>query len=855
MFDLWKKGSLAVLFVTALSQGLANPVNPPGQPQKPKENQGQLTDPYGDPLPPGAIARMGTTRFREPGCCQLVNYSPDGRLLASGGPNGIIIWEAATGKRTAFFQGRPTQEFDPTQPNRILAVECLTFSPDGRYLAAGFNYGEVHVWEVETGKLHLPLWELYAQLDFVAFTPDSRSVFAGSSREIRLCEVTSGRELGRWNAAGNEQQGRDELRRGPAFGAKAVSGDGKILAALTYDKTQRESALRIWDLARGEERPRLEGMAGAIAFGPDNTTLAIVRAEPDEIILVDAQKGKEIRSWKWRRDPLHSNGLAFAPDGKTLAAKGWLWDFTTGTALRRIGDYKGAITDVSFSPDGTALAVGTDRSQIVELLEVVTGKQMRSLEAHRGCVGRALAYAPDGRTLASGADCSIRLWDALTGKPLQRLGKESHFFSKLAFSPDGRILASAGHHIVVWDVETGEELLTMTGHDAFVTCIVFSPSGENLVSGGTDMTIRLWDVRTGKELRQYGPHQMPVSAAVFSPNGNFIASSGDRGTVWLWDVKTGKPLRRLETLLTDMPHSPSYCLAFSPEGDILASVNDHDCAIHFWNVNNGKKLGEIRGHVNERHPNLVYRISSLSFSPDGKSLATTGYDATIRVWEVLTGYERIRWPEAAEIAVFSPGRRTLASAGEATAALVWDLTRRSSDGNIRPLHLELKELAALWEDLASEDGVRAYEAVWTLVAASEQAPTFTKERVQAISRPNSTHLQRLVDELDSDSFNIREQASRELERFGEAAKVALVRAQQDQISADQRNRIEHLLAKLEKPLPRERIRILRAIEMLECVASPEARAVLEKLAAGAPGVTETEAARRALQRLRKNASN
>jgi len=843
------RGCLVVIVSLALPVGYPTPRGPLAATGKSEqEGKEQLRkDLYGDPLPPGAVARMGTLRFRQPGCCLHVAYSPDGKLLASGWDEGIAVWDVATGKRVAFFQARDYMP-PPTEQTPFPSVASLAFSLDGRYLAAGFRHGRgARVWEVVTGKLSFRLSEWYESLDFVAFTTDGRGVFTGDSHEIRLSEVTTAKELRRW-VVPPEGDLSAPSRRGDGFGCKALSPDGKTLAAVTHSPRM---ALWLWDTATGKECRRLDGVMNRFAFGPDSMTLAVsfTKKAQDQIVLLDVATGKEIRAWNRAREPLHDHDPAFSPDGKTLAADGWLWDVITGKAVRRIvDDHERSVYNVSFAPDGKTLAVG--RGNSIAFWEVATGKPLHVLPAHRDRVGRALAYSPDGRLLASGDYHSIRLWDPLTGKPSRCFGRKSHLFYTLAFSPDGRILASAGQHIVLWDPATGKELRELRGNESSVDCIAFAPDGKTLISGAEDF--RLWEVATGKELYRFEHLGGRARAVAFSPDGKTVALSGGGGAVWLWDVTTRKLLHTFVAPYWEQHGSPDCCLAFSPNGDTLASVNSHHRVILLWDVGSGKQLRQIEGHVVEGRSFAVF---SLKFSPDGRSLASAGRDGTIRVWEVQTGRERFRLSEAADAVAISPDGKMLAASGDGTAALIWDLTGRLRDGNLQPARLRPKEIKALWADLASEDGARIYQAVWALVAAPQQTVPFMMERLQAVPPIDPGRLASLIDDLDSEQFAVRERASEELEKLGDAASPALLHALKDQTKPERCRRAERLLDRPEEPLPPKRLRVLRAIEVLGHIASPEACAVLEKLAKGAPGAAETEHARVALQRLHRLTSN
>ncbi len=819
---------------------------------RPREARAEQVDRYGDPLPPGAIARLGTVRFREPGCCRLVAYSPDGKLLASAGSRGVAIWDAATGKRVALFRGQQTSG----RFNDDSAVESLAFSPDGRCVAGGCGSG-IHVWEVATGKLFIPFAEPErgSYPDFVAFTADSRAVLAGDSDRVQLVEITTGKEQWRWVV--DEREGRDREKRPPdqvlEFWEKALSPDGKTLAAFVSSRKTKPS-LRLWDVETGKERRRIEFAShGELAFAPDGVTLAILGK--DQVALWDTVAGKQLRAWKAHRPtdyqclyPLSPIlALAFSPDGKTLATSGCLWEVATGNALRRISESPDRLCSISFSPNGKTLAVGRDLR--LELWDVATGKELHVFDAHRGSVF-PIASSPDGRTLASAADGTIRLWDPRTGQPI-RCFRDLADSCLLAFSPDGTLLAGVGQQdIILWDPATGKvvrELVREREVRGAVASIAFAPDGKTLVSANINRPLQLWDVQEGKELRRFGgDHERALSTAVFSPDSKTIASSGDLG-VQLWEAATGNALRRLEEL-QPKASTTDYCLAFSPDGRLLASVNSHDRALRVWDMASGKRLLDMPGD-SLRSEDWWGRVSFLAFSPDGRNLITASRDdGTARVWELLSGKERLRIDADVWRACLAPDGRALAVAeGSSTAVLIWDLTGTKN----KPLPARAPDWEALWTDLASADAVKAYQAVWALATGPGEALPLLKKRLQAIPPLGPAQLRRLIAGLDEDRFEARERTSRELQQLGGVAQPALLEARENPASLEQRRRVEQLLELLQKPPPPERLRALRGIETLEYMATAEARAVLESLAKGAPGAVETEHAKAAMNRLHK----
>jgi WD40 repeat protein len=478
----------------------------------------------------------------------------------------------------------------------------------------------------------------------------------------------------------------------------------------------------------------------------------------------------------------------------------------------------------------------------------------------------AVVFSKDGRQIALACeDKTVAVHDAKTGKEVVRLEGHSERVWTAAFSPDGATLASCsgeyarpedGGAVKVWDLKTGKEKASLEGHRGLVFHVTFSPDGKTLLSAGWDGTVRLWDVATNKEKTILKDHTGPVRTIVFTPDGKSFATASFDGTVRFWDAATAKHQKTLKAHTTGV-----QCVAFSPCGKYLATSarptgGERDPEISLWDLASDKEPARITG--------LRGHILSLDFSPDGKMLAcgggSFGQYGEVKLFEVASGRERAEFKdhkEWVECVKFSPDGGILVSAGGFSRGVpgqirVHALTDLREKKPSAPADISTEQLQALWDALAEKDAAKAHQAILALTASPRVTVPFLKNRMKPTAPVDSKRVARLVEKLDDDSFEERERVTKELEALLDLACPALRKALAQGPSEEVRTRVTRLLAQVEIPISApELLRVLRAIEVLEHLGTPEARELLEALAGGAAEARPTWEAKASLKRLAK----
>lgn len=793
-------------------------------------------DRHGDPLPTGAVARLGTSRLRAG--ADSMHFSADGKALVGTSANrAISVWDAGTGLLldTRPFPGQAPQAWNRSADGRTLVagrdkwlelidvatgrslgghrpkldgfVHRMAVSDDRRWVLfsepvgdddpAGVAGGIVLVKSVE----HLIVWDTVvgmrrtltkdeSDVTAVAFSPGSNRAVSSSRIATRVWDTATGKKL--WEVRGSNAE---ECHFTP---------DGKYLIAAPGGGQTR---WHIWEADTGkpakELHPPTVGYAWSFAVSPDGTQLVI--PTDTDYVLWDLKAGAVKHRWPGANQ--RGRGT-FAPDGRSVVTHDTIlrrWDLATGKNLYANVSGHGHVATVRrvfFTPDGKrAISVGDDRT--ARVWDVATSRLLRTVPIESTI--DVWAMAPDGSALI-GVDgrLTVHRWPVAADGPksaadlreAQRLNiglqpQEAHVL------PDGTLALLAWpkapeyqfhrFSFSFWDPATGRLIRWGgdPGNDYRADYVRLAPDGRVAASSEAAFDART-GARRGLPATPFGLGSTPV----FSPDGRLLAATSRDTRVW--ELATGR-------VLTDLPGGSTERAAFSSDGRRLAFAQPDRLVV--WDVALRKPVAEWPVPDGE-DPLAPAGVRTLTFAPDGRTLATGHADGTILFWPVPQPVPDGRWSEA--------------------------------------------DAAAAWDTLVEDNPVNAYPAVWQLADYPAEVVRFLRGKFALAPAADADEWPKLIAGLDSPRFAEREAASKRVRELGRAAEDPLRQALRQGPSPEQVARIEALLAALDPParLRGDDLRAVRAVAVLEMCGTPDARRLLAEWAErGTPPRLSDEAAR------------
>jgi WD40 repeat protein len=582
--------------------------------------------------------------------------------------------------------------------------------------------------------------------------------------------------------------------------------------------------------------------------------------------------------------------LAFSPDGTTLAATGWggpvhLWDVAT----RRLqtlplgpvsgGHSWGGLRGFAFSPEGR-LIVGTDLGNVVRCLDLTTRRDRFTSDEPAGPV-RGLTFTDDGRSIRVGCgDAFTRTYD-LTGRLLKRQVAAGMIY----FAPGGRTAVADG--LDDWyliDSDTGRGWGYQRIGRAGLEAVAFTPDGRTVAVlarlpdqpvGPQRITLSLIETATGRLLRTLDD-AIFGEVLKYTADGRTLAlverktfeSGPFQESIHLWDAATGRTTGRIP-----LPKGwTSRDMALSPDGRLVAAPRlgppgarnpgQPPTPVAAWVAIFEVATGRERLRLRLEPTEYGDEVWAIRFAANGRDLLLGVDDGTVRIWDLASGRERHRLTTSSGSATalaLSPDGRLLASGhgdypkggghGDGTV-LLWPYPP-APERALVALPADRAAQDTLWNDLGSSEAARAGQILNLLAADPGGAVALIHERLAPVAVTEPAHIERWVADLDATRFVARTRAAAELERLGDVAEPALRKALAGVPSPEMKSQVERLLAKLNGPVEQpESLRGIRAVEVLERIATPDARSLLAELAKGAAAARLTREAAGSLRRLK-----
>jgi WD40 repeat protein/tRNA A-37 threonylcarbamoyl transferase component Bud32 len=602
-------------------------------------------------------------------------FSPDGTQVVSAGGSEVKVWDATTGKVLLSLDGHKGP------------IASVAFSSDGKRIAAGGGDGkddkanpppnEIKVWEAATGKELYTCRGFLLPVTYVAFSRDSTLLFGGSLN-VLFSPFYRGphpnslpSEVKTWDAETGKLKHSLQVLPGPVS-SLSLSPDGAKVAVASAFRYGIAGEVKIVELATGKEDLVVQAFSKSVkglVFSPDGSYLAC--AGDDGIVQIFPTTKAKHEGITSVADSLTHKAvckikasglaLAFSPDGQRIAIADWgtfkVWDATTDADSLSIQNSDGLVNAVAYSRDGKRFACAGFK--VVTVYDAATRKPIRTFKDHPGEV-RCAAFGPDGQTMASASGSEVKIWHPETGEVRFTLGADKGEVMSLVFSPDGKRLAcgvasnTTGPsrefvgELRVWDATTGKLLHAAATPADNVYSVAYSRKSDRLAlgSGGYDKE------RLDKFVKPATPG--------YGLLGGDAQRTTQRGEIKLWNAETNEEMlaKRKDTFFI-------YSVAFSPDGQQIAGACGSSRLggellpgeVQVWDANTCQEIYRLKGHRSA--------VTSVAWSCDGKRIAATSQDRTLKLWDAKTGVEVLTLTDVGASVAFSPDGQKLLTVGGA----------------------------------------------------------------------------------------------------------------------------------------------------------------------------------------------